>query len=198
MNMNNDTLPLRQISAMVSTIAFIADLITVALFIRDLLISGGPPPFGTVVAQVALIAAIFTFAILLFIYARQEYTSLDSIVGVFGWLYIVLAAALFAVISHRFIVEANYDFGEFIGYIILIALIAGLGYGITLMVERRTSYYSIPFMLVALEQIVLWLLLIVSRQGITFDWTFIGNLLFFGYAGLLILFFIIPPDKIWS
>jgi hypothetical protein len=194
--MSSDKFSLRRIAAFISCVAFTANLITATVFIWDLLFSSSRPLFGAVIAQAALIAAVFVFAILLLVYARRGYTGLDGTVGILGWLYIFLSAALFGVISQRFIVDANYDFGQFVGYIVLIGLVAGMGYGVTLLIKRRTDYFSIPFMLVAVEQIILWLQLIVAGYSIYFGWIFIGNLLLFGYAGLLVLFFIIPPREV--
>jgi hypothetical protein len=188
---NSESLPLRNISGIVSVIAFLADLITIALFIRDLL-GNVPIPLGTALAQVALIVAVFMFAFFLLLYSRREgeYESLDEITWIFGWLYITFSAAIFGIVAYRFIVEANYEFWDFMGYTMLIALIAGLGFGIAFFIAKRPDYFSIPFMLVALEQIILWILQLLSRKAISFNWAFIGNLLLFAYAGSFVLFFI--------
>lgn len=188
-------LPLRKISGIVSAIAFVADLITIILFIRDLVQGNAPASISSSLAKVVLIMAVFAFAFLLLHYSRQEFESLDRIVWIFGWLYISLSAALFGVISYYFIMEEGQTPGEFIGCVLLIGLITGLGSSVTLFVGERVDYFSIPFMLVALEQIVLWLFRIFSQRHISFNLGFIGNLLLFVYAGLIILFFILSFQK---
>jgi hypothetical protein len=174
-----------------AALAFSADLITIALFLRDLFIGNPPIPFSSTLSRVALIVTIFAFAYLLLMYSRQAYESLDAIIWVFSWLYIVFASAVFALVAYRFLVEANYGPGEFVGYIALIALIAWLGFMVALINKKRTGYFSVPFMLVALEQMVVWIVLISSRRPISFNLTFVGNLLLFVYASTFVLFFIV-------
>lgn len=181
---------LKQFSAVVAIIAFIADLITILLFAKDLLFRIEYITFETTITKTFVIALIFTFAILLFNYSREISKELEGIVMVFGWLYIILAALIFMIVSFRFIMLENYGFGEFLGYPLLIIFIAGLGWGIVKIVEGNVKYFSIPFMIVALEQIVLWVIKILAGFDILFTGTFLGNLLIFVIVGLMILFFL--------
>jgi hypothetical protein len=188
MTKKDENLTLKQFSAVVSVIAFAADLITVLLFVRDLLF--GFLSFGSTFPQVLLIALFFTFAILLFNYSREISKDLEGIVKMFGWLYVILAALIFMIVSFRFIMREDYGFGEFIGYPLLVIAIAGLGFVVTKNVEGNVKYFSIPFMVVALEQIGLWVIKILAGYGIFFSLTFFGNLLIFIIVGLIILFFL--------
>jgi hypothetical protein len=188
MNKNFENLPLRTISGIVAVITFLADLITVALFIRDLL--QNRITFIAVIAEVALIVIVFAFAFLLLVYSKQAEATPDWLIRIFSWLYIVFSAAIFGIISQRFIIEGDYRFGEYIGYILLIILIAGLGYSIAIFTRERAGYFSIPFMLVALEQIILWIFLIFSRTQISFNWTMLGNLFLFLIVSMFVLYFI--------
>lgn len=194
LNKLND-LSLPKVSGIVAVITFLANLITVGLFFRDLY--QGNLPTGGAIAQVTIIVVVFGFAFLLLFYSRQKDESLDGIIWLFSWLYILFSAAIFGVISYRFIVEANYNFGEFIGSIALIILIAALGYCVSVFIEKPSHYFSIPFMFVALWQIILWIFQIFARKTITFSWAFAGNLLLFIVASAFVLFFIWEKEHNW-
>jgi hypothetical protein len=208
---------LRSIAKVVAGIAFIANLLTVILFIRDLFFGNVGITFDKALAQVAIIFLVFIFSLLLLMFSREESAtpSLDLVASLFSWLYIMFAALIFGIVSLRFIYYANYSLGEFVGYTVLIAFIAGLGYSLATAVragqqerEVPTSpvesqagtyrnwkfddhYFAVPFMAVALVQIVLWVVIIFTGQPLTFfSLTFIGNLLLFVYAGLFVIFFI--------
>jgi hypothetical protein len=182
---------LKRVSGIVSIIAFIADLITIALFVRDILLVGTQTTFTSAFAQVLLIVSVFTFALLLSVYSREEYEHLDGIIWIFSWLYMVFSALMLAGISYRFIIEVDYTTGEYFGYVALVTFVAGLGFGMGAIIDRPTAYLSIPFMLVALEQIILWVVHLLNRQGIAFNWIFVGNLSLFVIVGLFILFLIV-------
>jgi len=188
MSKKTEDTTLKQFSAGVAIIAFIADLITILLFIKDLLFIPEFLSFRSAFSQLFVIALIFTFAILLFNYSREINKGLEGTVIMFGWLYIILAALIFMIVSFRFIMLQDYDFGEFIGYPSLVVFIAGLGWGVTKNVEGNTKYFSIPFMIVALAQIALWIIKLII--GYEIDLTFMGNLLIFVIVGLIILFFL--------
>ena len=185
------TWQLRRIARITSGVAFFADLITVAIFLRNLFEKGTIVSFGNALSQVAIIVTIFVFAFALLIYSRVDFKDFDGLVWLFSCLYIAFSSAIFAIISYRFIVYGDYDLGEFIGYGLLILLIAGLGHSVASLIEKPTEYFAVPFMLVALEQIGLLVVQIFTRKALSFfSWVFIGNLLFFIYCSLFILFFI--------
>jgi len=181
---------LRIASGFVSTIAFVANLVSVGLFVRDVLTSREFPEMGTIVANVVLIGVVFFFALLLLGYSRDRFHRLDHIANAFGWSYVLLSAAIFALISPQFILARDYAAGDLGAYAALIAVIAALGYLTTKVVERRTDLFCIPFMLVALEHVLLWLYLVGSGRGIVLGWHFWGGLGLFIYAGILVLWFI--------
>jgi len=177
---------IKQFSAMVSVIAFVADLITVLLFIKDLLFGYELITFTSTISQIFVIALIFAFAFLLFNYSREADNGISEVVGIFGWLYIILAALIFMIVSYRFVMIGDYGFGEFIGYPFLVIAVGGLGYSITKNVDGNTKNFSIPFMVVALEQIVLWIIKILIG-GLSFSWAFVGNIIHFIIAGAIVL-----------
>ena len=184
---------IKQFSAMVSIVAFVADLITVLLFIKDLLFGYELITFTSTISQVFVIALIFTFAFLLFNYSREADNGIAGVVNIFGWLYIILAALIFMIVSYRFVMIGDYSFGEFIGYPFLVIAVGGLGYSITKNVDGNTKNFSIPFMLVALEQIVLWVIKILIG-GISFSWAFAGNIVHFIIAGAIVLVLLTVDD----
>jgi hypothetical protein len=186
---------LKKISTVVSAIGFSADIITLGLFFKDLFTTRPPLPFSSAITQIVIIIVAFTFSALLLVYSRSGVwgNPLDSIAWLFSWLYLLFSALIFAVIAYRFILQANYGIGDYFGYTALIALIAGLACSILLIVGRDFSYFSVPYMLTALEQIILWIARIIGKEPIRFDFIFVGNVLLFVYAGLFILAFIGIP-----
>lgn len=181
---------LKRFSGIISSIAFIADIVTVILFLRDIFLGTNSLTFSSISARVTVIIAVFVFAVVLLFYAREEQDNLTGIVIFFAWLYVVLAAVIFGIVSYQFIQIADYSFWEFSGYLFLIILVAGLGFILSQIADSVTKNFSIPFMLVALEQILLWLYKILQWETFKFDWTFLGNLFYFVFAGVLIVVFI--------
>jgi len=63
---------LKKMAKAVSVVSFVADLITVAVFVYGVLFSAIPPTAGSVIAQVAIISVMFAFAIILLGYSVEE------------------------------------------------------------------------------------------------------------------------------
>jgi hypothetical protein len=182
---NEDTM-IKQFSGVVSIVAFIADLITILLFTKDLLFD--LVSFKSILTQLFMIAFIFTFAMLLFNYSREISKGIEGIVKMFGWLYIIQAALIFMIVSFRYMMIEDGSYSELLGYPFLVIAIGGLGYGVTKNVDGEPKYFSIPFMVVALEQIALWVIKVLIRIDI--PGTFGNGLLFFIIAGIIIWFFL--------
>lgn len=180
--------PLKLISNFVSIITFIADLITVALFLRSVFL--GDISLTSSVSQVLIIIVVFVFAASLWFYSKDDVPNPEVLFSVFGWLYIVFAATFFVIISQRFMMKGDYTLGEFVGYISLTFFIGGLGFFIYDSSNKRVDYFSIPFMLVALIQIIVWVFIIFSNNELLFNWVTAGNISLFVIAALVVLFFI--------
>jgi len=178
---------LRKVSGIFTILTILADLITIGLYLNYVFIGVVPLNIESAFPWILIIVVIFIFSMLLSEYSEHN-NVLDGIIGVFGWLYVILAAMLFAVISKRFIAEANYGIYEYLGYIFLIILISGLGFLISIMTGKPLRNFTIPFMLVGLYQIILWILLFLNPQDIVFNLTFIGNSLLLGVVGCFITF----------
>jgi len=178
---------LRKVSGIFTILTILADLITIGLYLNYVFMGVVPLNIESAFPWILIIVVIFIFSMLLSAYSEHN-NVLDGIIGVFSWLYVILAAMLFAVISKRFIAEANYGIYEYLGYIFLIILISGLGFLISFMTDKSLRNFTIPFMLVGLYQIILWILLFLNPQNIVFNLTFFGNSLLLGVVGCFIIF----------
>ena len=162
-----------------SYLAFLADLITICLFVKDIFVKDLSQQ--TIISekaflQIASIIVIFLFAILLWFYSKIDDRRHKFLYQMFSWFYVVFSALILGMISYRFMTETSYGIGEFLGYIFLVFLVCGLGLGISLFNKvNRLDWFSIPFMIVAFEQIALWIIKINSRQY-EFNWFSFGNL----------------------
>jgi len=180
---------LKTIAKGAATIAFIADLITVAIFVNELLFGDILASIDAVAAQVITVTAIFIFAVMLLRYSDQELRSLDRIIFIFSWLYILFGALILFRVSFVFIIYANYSFNELMAYGTLTTLIIGLGFITAMNIQRDTRYFSVPFMLIALFQIALWLWRMLTDR-LVFDAYFVSNILLLAYVGALVILFL--------
>ncbi len=188
MNDKSTPLPLKLISSIVSVITFLADLLAIALFIRSVFY--GKLELTSAVSQILVIIVVFAFATLLWFYSKDDSSAPAIIFSVFSWLYIVFSAAIFVVISQKFMMEGHYSLGEYVGYLFLIFFIGGLGLFIYKTNDKKTDFFAIPYMLVALAQIIMWIFIIFSENKLEFNWETIGNIFLFVIAGMIVLFFI--------
>jgi len=191
----------KKFAGLVSVIAFLADIITVGLFIKGLLYGQGLVPFESAIVQVILIIVIFSFASLLMNYSSEDVSRelLDRAVWIFGWLYILLAAFMFSIYAYRFIMREDYGLGEYITAILFVLFVTLLGTIIFMMRRLKPSYFSIPYMLVAVEQIILWIIKLFSTNiSIAFTGATIGNILLFIFTGTLVIGLIYLADREWS
>jgi hypothetical protein len=188
MSNNSSRFPLKLISSIVSLVTFLADLLAIALFIRSVFFGG--IELTSAVSQILVIVVVFAFATLLWYYSKEDSPAPEIIFSVFSWIYIVFSAAIFVIISQRFMMEGKYTLGEYVGYIFLIFFIGGLGFFIHTTNDEDTDFFAIPYMLVALIQIIIWIFIIFSENELEFNWITIGNISLFVIAGLIVLFFI--------
>jgi hypothetical protein len=180
---------MKGISGVVSVLAFVADLITIGLFVSQLFSGTSAISTTTAFAHIGWIIVLFLFAGGLFLYSRNEADALDKIAAVFAWCYIVLAGLVLALVSQTYVYEWHPSLAGLLGYAALVGFISGLGYSIAYTVGSRSRYFSVPFMLVALEQALFWILRI-ANYGLSLSWAFALNLLVFVFTGLLVLFFL--------
>ena len=172
---------------LVSAITFIADLVTVGLFVRDLFKS--KVDLKGIITYVVLIIVVFSFAFVLWVSFQGD----AEILSVFGATYVIFGAVIFGMISVRFILADEYSFIEYWTYLGLIILITGLGTVLLYdyMYEDVTQFLAIPFMLVALLQIGLWIRNI-SSGDVVFDHPLynFGKVFLFIIVGLLSILFL--------
>jgi len=178
----------KSFTGIAAIISLSVDLVTVGLLLKNLYYGVVPFNIESAVPWLFIIILIFIFSISLYIIANANSNNLDEIITIFSWFYVILAALLFGVISKQFITEANYTIYDYFGYIFLIILIAGLGFIISNIVGNYLRNFSIPFMLVGLYQIMLWLSLCLNPQTLVFNLHSLGNALLLGIVGLLIIY----------
>lgn len=189
----DDKSNLRSVSGLFFILGIVADLATVGLYLNNLFKGTIPFNIDSAFPWISIIIVIFLFSLMLLTFSKNDSDILDVIRWLFGWVYVIFAALLFAVISNQFIFEANYGIYEYFGYIVLVILISGLGFIITNSSSQYTNsssrYFSVPFMIVGLYQTILWLnILYLNPQAIVFNLTFLGNLLLFVVSASLISF----------
>ena len=185
---------LKKMAKAVSVVSFVADLITVAVFVYGVLFSAIPPTAGSVIAQVAIISVMFAFAIILLGYSVEEMSSLNGIILIYSWLYILFSALVLLKVAIQFLNQPKYDFGEYLAYVAVIVSIAFLGNMTAKAIEVDNKYFTLPFMGVALVQIFLWIVRVLSK-GLNFDWAFIGNLGLLILSGLFVVYFLVGNEK---
>lgn len=178
---------LKNLSGIFFVLGIIADLAAVGLYLNNLFKGTIPFNIASAFPWISIIIVIFLFSFMLFSFSKHESDLLDGIRWVFGWVYVIFAALILAVISNQFILEANYGIYEYFGYILLIILISGLGFIIN--ADSSLRYFSVPYMIVGLYLVILWLnLLYQNPQSIDFNLTFFGNLLLIVVPGSFIIF----------
>ena len=179
---------LKSVFGLATVISLSVDLMTVGLLLKNLYNGVVPLNIESALPWLFIIILIFIFSILLYNMTKTDSKYLDVIITLFSWLYVILAALLFAVISKQFITEANYGIYDYFGYIFLVILITGLGFITSTRTGNALRNFSIPFMLVGLYQIILWLSLCLNPQTLVFNLHSFGNALLLGVVGFLIVF----------
>ncbi|WP_319506461.1 hypothetical protein [uncultured Methanolobus sp.] len=179
---------LKILSGMGAVLSISGSLVTVGLFLKNLYYGVVPFNIESAFPWLFAIVLIFMFSMLLYQMASADSEVLDTIIIIFSWLYVILSALMFVVISKQFIIEANYGIYDYIGYIFVIFLIAGLGFIISMMIGNSLHNFSIPFMLVGLYQILLWVSLCFNPQTFVFNVHSFGNALLLAVVGVLIVY----------
>lgn len=183
----DENITLRKIAGLFSVLAIIADLITIGIYLNNVNIGVVNFNIESAFPSIFIIVVIFIFAMLLFNYSDKG-DFIERTIGTFSWVYVILAAMLFAIISKKFIVETNYGVSEYFGYIILIILISGLGFLISSIIDQPLHNFAVLFMLVGLYQTIVWISQFLNPQEIVFNVKFIGNALLLGVVGGFIVF----------
>jgi hypothetical protein len=188
---------LSKIFNVVATIGFFADLITIGIFIRDLFIGGLNEDS---LSHIVIIVIIFLFSYLLLTYSKSEQgRDINNLISLFGWIYVVFSAAILGIFSYYFLNGFNYSFGQYISYYVIVVFIVGLGLLIFGLLDKDFKYLSIPFLLVAVEQIVIWVIKLLTPGPISENvWVFIGGVLLFFLASLIAMGMIYYDRKIYT
>jgi hypothetical protein len=184
--MNNES-KLKKLAEIVTYTSFAADLLAVAHFIYQLFQQDTVLEFEAALPSVAVIVIVFLFSFFLLLYSKDEITDKDYYTKVFSWLYVLFAALILAIKSWHFFNSPSYNFGDLFGYMLLVALIFGLGFSVSFVMESFTKNFAAPFFVIALEQIALWVKNMLSKN-FSFDVYFVGTIFLFIFTSLIILF----------
>lgn len=171
----------------ISYLGFAADLIAVASFVYQLFQQKSVLAFSEAIPSVAVIVLVFTFSFFLLRFSKKESDKDNVFVWGFSWLYILFSALILALKSWHFFTLRPYSVGDLLGYILIVSLIFGLGFSMTFIVGSVTQRFSYPYMVIAIEQIGLWVFKVLSRT-LVFDLYFVGEIFLFTYTGIIILF----------
>ena len=182
---------IRKLAGVLALLTFIADMLLLLILIGTLLEFGLLSSAQPIPIQFLLILIIYLFGIGLFIYGRPAFGDMfDGLIYIFfAWPYILLAAGLLSVVALRFVTSLYLDFGflEFILYAFAITVISMFGVLLSRIVNESVKYFAVPFLLVTLWQIYLWVWRVLSDRGIPAGWNLIGSLFLFVFAVVFII-----------
>ncbi len=187
---SGDSSGIKQLVGGISVLAFLADILLLLVVVstilgKRILASSQPVP-----VQFLLIGMVYAFAIGSFLYARSALgDTFDGFVYIaFGWGYVLLAAGLIAVVARIFVLHIGFGLWDFLDYTLAAVVISSFGIIIALVVNEKVRYFAIPFMLVALWQIYLWVWRVVTSQSIARGWNLVGSVSLFIFVVVLIVF----------
>jgi hypothetical protein len=165
---------------------FLADMLLQAILLGTLL--GYEFSSQPVSVQYLLIIVVYLFALGLFIYARPAFgESFDFFVYLIGWGFVLMGALLLAIIARIFIIEPSFGFLDFVIYATTAVFAASFGIIIAKIVGERLRPFALPFLLVGLWQVFLWVWRVISSQSLARGWNLLGSLLLFFFTIFLII-----------
>lgn len=180
-----------------SILGFTADIIAITIFVSEI-IGGRLTEPSTVFSRSLVIITIFALAMFSFLYSRKTVKFIDNVVWIFSYLYVFYSAVIFGYVSWIFLNNQKYEYNysdlqygffDYFVYILLIGAMASLGAILSNSLGRSTKGFAIPFMIVALEQVFIWVYLILNG-AIGFNRQFMYNFVLFLYAGLIVVLFV--------
>jgi len=179
---------IRQISGAIAVLSFLADILLQTILLGTLLDSKWLSSAQPVHVQYLLVIVVYLFALGLFVYARPAYEDrFDFLVYLLGWIFVFLGAALMATIARIFVIQPGFGFFDFLIYAAAAAFSASFGIIIAFIVGERTRPFALPFLLVALWQVVLWVWRVLSSQSVAGGWNLVGSLSLFFFTIFLII-----------
>ena len=182
---NND--PIKKLAGVVAVFSFVADLILMFILIGTLLGLNFLYSSQPITIQILLIVIIYLFALILFIYGRSGWQDrFEAVVYLLAWIYVILAAILWMIVSYRFVANFAPDLGvfQFLFYSVSILAISSFGTIIARIVNEPVRHFAWPFLLVTVWQIGLWVWRVASdaAQGWPTGWNLAGSILLFVFV----------------
>lgn len=166
---------MQKILRFASYLFFIMGITSLAQFILvigDVDGVGGRMELGSLIVRLAIMVAFAGAGYMFMWYSGGKGTLF------FGWCYAVLSAGVLAVSSAELFLGEEYHFVAFVGY----ALVALLALGFSVVLSRGHSihlrFFSLLYIMVALEQGILWFAQVVDWCCIHF-WWFVGSVCYF-------------------
>jgi hypothetical protein len=191
-----NTNDLRRVSGIFGILAIIADIITIILFLKDIFVDGSHIEFKYISTQIIFIVFIFSVALIFGFKAMKSdwHDKIKEIGSMFSWIYIILSATIFILVSYRFIIDCDYTLIEYVSMLGLIFLITFLALFIAFKIDRQNPAFAIPYMLVFLWQISLFLYNFILRNHFDFTWYFVGNIMLLTITTLFLFFLVYEYD----
>lgn len=182
----------KKVAFFVSLLAFVADLYAVYELVSSFLSKEEELLSGELIVQFIFSISVFFFGLFLLLYSQvNQYNRniFDQAIIAFSAIYFIASAILLAGISLRFFLLREYTFSEFIVLPAMSVVIASLGYCLALTAENiDMEKFSIPFMIVAVVQIILFMTYIFSGDLKGIGARDFGNLILFACNAKLMLF----------
>ena len=176
----NDSI--KKLVGIVAVFAFVADLVLMIKIIGTLLELEFLYSSQPIWIQFAFVIVVYVFALALFAYSRSQLGErFEAVVYLLSWLYIILAAILWMIVSYRFVMDFDPDLGAFqaLLYSSAILVISSFGALIARIVNEPVRHYVIPFLLATVWQLGLWIWRFAFDRSLPTIWNGVGSLLLF-------------------
>ncbi|MBN1531681.1 MAG: hypothetical protein JXA20_03380 [Spirochaetes bacterium] len=194
---------LKRITGTISHVVSAINCLFIGLFIARVYFKHGSvsssdlvfEDFESIVPHVVVISLVFLLAHLSGRYSRsigEPFDTWHRLAGIgFAWVYQCAAAALFGYVAGWCVLNGGYEPYEYFLSIAIVALISLMGYATARRSGHKSAaFFPVPYMLLLIAQVILWIIRIVDNATLELDWVFAGNVGLFILAGGFVLFYV--------
>jgi hypothetical protein len=173
-------------------IGLVADLISISVFAYSI-ISGtdtsSDSSIPVTIARIIVLLVVFVASAGLVVAGGSGLSGdiYKAVFFFFGSLYILVSAVFLGRISWYFLIDNNYDVGQWFGYVILILIVVAFGWALYYLSGQRTYAVVVPYLLVTAEQIGIWLWQFTWGDLPSVIWVYIGNIMLFVVTSVLVM-----------
>lgn len=157
------------------------DALQLSDMVRDAIVGSFVLDFDEVAARMFVLCLTITVSMTLYLIADRRRGHFKKVIFGFGLLYIYMSALLFAAASYHLFISTRYGVFTQLGYAAIVGIAATLGFGLAVISgrssERYGLIYGLPFFVVFLFQLGLYVLLSFADREKVFGLSFVGNLL---------------------